>query len=47
MPMTRLIAVAKMLVPNTYDSKQCRNTTERIAELDTAVSDTWYVMPRL
>lgn len=40
-PTTRLITVARMLVPKTYDSRQCRSATARIVELDTLVSETW------
>jgi uncharacterized protein YeaO (DUF488 family) len=40
-PATRLMVVARMTVPKTYDSRQWRSTTERIAVLDTPVSDTW------
>lgn len=41
MPTTRLMAVARMLVPKTYDRRQCRSTMARIVELDTLVSETW------
>lgn len=44
---TRLIVVARTVVPKTYDSRQCRRTIERIAESDTLVSETCQVMPRL
>ncbi len=40
-PMTRLMVTARITVPNTYDSRQCRSTTERMVVLDTLVSDTW------
>ena len=36
-----LIVVARMTVPNAYDSKQWRSTTTRIVRLETSVSDTW------
>ena len=42
-----LMVVAKMLVPKAYDRRECRSATARIAELETAVSETWYVIPRL
>jgi hypothetical protein len=39
-PTTRLMAVARMPVPKTYDSSACRSTIARIVELETSVSDT-------
>jgi hypothetical protein len=41
------MVAARITVPKLYDSKQCLSTTERIAVLETPVSDTWYVIPRL
>jgi hypothetical protein len=34
------MVAARITVPKLYDTKQCRSTTERIAVLETPVSDT-------
>lgn len=40
-PVTRLIVVARMLAPKTYDSRQCRRTIARNVDVETFVSETW------
>src|SRR5580765_8586150 len=40
MPATRLSVVARMTVPNRYDRRQCRSTTDRIMGSETLVSET-------
>lgn len=40
MPTTRLIVVARITVPNRYDSRQCRSATARMVVSVTLVSDT-------
>ncbi|CAM5420556.1 hypothetical protein SCALM49S_08428 [Streptomyces californicus] len=37
MPAIRLIVVARMVAPNTYDIRQCRRATARISEVETSV----------
>ena len=39
-PATRLMAVARMTVPKTYDSRQCRSATARMVVFETLVSET-------
>ena len=39
--------VTDKAVAKKYDSRQCPSTSRRIAGLDTEVSETWKVMPRL
>jgi DNA-binding NarL/FixJ family response regulator len=44
-PATRLMVVARMTAPSRYDSRAWRSAAARKAEVWSAVSDTWKVIP--
>jgi hypothetical protein len=44
-PATRLMVVARMTAPSRYDSSAWRSAAARNAEVCSAVSDTWKVIP--
>jgi rhomboid protease GluP len=44
-PATRLMVVARMTAPSTYDSSAWRSAAARNAEVWSVVSDTWKVIP--